>query len=137
MGTNHLVGALEARVGHLGDRVLLVVGLIGGDDGSVGGEREVDPREGDQVGLELVQVDIEGPVESERGGNGRDDLSDKSVEVGVGGGLDAEVSSADLVDTKRGQIGEAPSADRTNSVPFARPPFEKQEKAELTPRCQP
>jgi hypothetical protein len=77
-----------------------VVSLVGGDDGSVGGEREMNPREGDQVGLELVQVDVEGTVESERGGDGRNNLGDESVQVGVGRGLDTEVSSADLVDAE-------------------------------------
>lgn len=70
---DHLVVGLEAGVGDLHDRVGLVCGLGGGDDGSIGDEREVDTRVGDQVGLELVQVDVEGTVESEGGGNGRDD----------------------------------------------------------------
>jgi hypothetical protein len=47
--------------------------LGGGDDGSVGNQREVDTRVGDQVGLELVKVDVEGTVEAEGGGDGRDD----------------------------------------------------------------
>jgi hypothetical protein len=47
-----------------------VCGLGGGDDGSIGHEREVNTRVRDQVGLELVQVDVEGTVESEGGGNG-------------------------------------------------------------------
>ena len=67
---DHLVVGLEAGVGDLHDRVGLVGGLGGGDDGSVGNEREVDAGVGDQVGLELVQVDVEGTVESERGGDG-------------------------------------------------------------------
>jgi len=93
-----------------------VSSLCGGDDGRVGDEREVDTRVGDQVGLELVQVDIEGTVEAERGGDGRDDwrdalviavvfeewrnitLSNKAVKVLVVGALDAEVPSADVVD---------------------------------------
>lgn len=55
---DHLVVGLEASVSDLHDRVGLVGGLGGGDDGSVGNEREVDTGVGDQVGLELVQVDI-------------------------------------------------------------------------------
>lgn len=70
---DHLVVGLEARHGHLLDRVGLVGGLVGRDDGGVGDQREVDARVGDQVGLELVEIDVEGAVESERGGNGRDD----------------------------------------------------------------
>jgi len=52
----------------------------------------------DQVGLELSDINIEGTVESEGGGEGGDNLSDESVEVGVGWSLDIEVSSADIVD---------------------------------------
>ena len=70
---DHLVVWLEAGVGDLVDRVGLVRGLGGGDDGGVGNEREVDTRVGDQVGLELVQVDVEGTVESQGGGDGGDD----------------------------------------------------------------
>ena len=46
---SHLVGRLEARVSELRDRVGLVLSLAHSDDRSVGGEREVDTREGDQV----------------------------------------------------------------------------------------
>ena len=53
---------------------------------------------GDQVGLELSDVDVKGTVESERGSEGRDNLGDKSIQVCVGGSLDIEVSSADIVD---------------------------------------
>jgi len=51
-----------------------------------------------QVGLELGDIDVKGTIESEGGSQGRDDLSDESVQVGVGGSLDIEVSSADIVD---------------------------------------
>lgn len=42
---HHLVTSLEARERHVDDRVLLVMGLLGGDDGREGGEGEVDTRE--------------------------------------------------------------------------------------------
>lgn len=70
---DHLVVGLEARHGHLLDRVGLVGSLGGRDNRGVGDQREVDSGVGDQVGLELVQVDVEGTVESERGGDGGDD----------------------------------------------------------------
>ena len=59
---------------------------------------------GRQDSFELVHVDVGNDasvadaVESERGGQGGDDLRDESVEVGVGGSLDVEGSSADIVD---------------------------------------
>jgi hypothetical protein len=59
----------------------------------------VDTGVGHQVGLELGDVHVEGTVEPEGGGEGGDDLGDESVEVGVGGSLDVEVSPADVVDS--------------------------------------
>lgn len=38
--------------------------LLGRDDGGVGCQWEMDPWERNQIGLELVQVDIEGSVET-------------------------------------------------------------------------
>jgi len=76
-----------------------VVGLGSGDDGGEGGEGEVDTREGHQVGLELVQVDVQGAIESEGSGDGRDDLGDQSVKVGEAGGADSQVLLADVIDS--------------------------------------
>lgn len=42
---DHLVAGLEAGEGHIGNRVLLMVGLLGGDNGCECGEREVDTGE--------------------------------------------------------------------------------------------
>ena len=74
-----------------------MVGLLGGDDGSVRREHEMDTWVRHQVGLEFSDINVEGTVESEGGGEGRDDLGDQSVQVGVGGALDVEVSTADIV----------------------------------------
>jgi hypothetical protein len=95
---DHLVGGLEAGVGDLRDGQLLVVGLLGRDDGSVGDQGEMDARIGHQVGLELGQVDVEGAVETQRGGDARHDLANQPVQVGVGGTLDVQVTAADVVD---------------------------------------
>ena len=75
-----------------------MVGLLSRDDGSVGDEGEVDSGVGDQVGLELGKIDVEGTVESEGSGDGGDDLTNQSVKIGVGRSLDVEVSSTDVVD---------------------------------------
>ena len=42
---DHLVASLEAREGHINDRVLLVMSLLSGDDRGKGGKREVDTGE--------------------------------------------------------------------------------------------
>ena len=95
---HHLVGGLEASVGDLCNGQLLVVSLLSRDDWGVGGQREMDTWVGHQVGLELSEIDIEGAIESKRSGDGGDDLADETIQVGVGGTLDVEVTSANIVD---------------------------------------
>jgi hypothetical protein len=111
---DHLVVALETSDSHLGNRVGLMEGysssalifanyrkltLVGRDDGCVGSKREVDSGERDQIGLELVQIDVQGTVESKRSGDGRHNLSNETIEIGEGRRSDAKVSSTDVVDT--------------------------------------
>lgn len=112
---DHLVVGLEAGHGDFLDGVCFVGGLGGADDGGVGDEREVDARVGDEVGLKLVQVDVEGAVEAERGGDGGHDfvfisangdvkrrtehtLSNQTVQVLVVRTLNAKIAAANVVD---------------------------------------
>ena len=89
---------LEEGVGELRDGVSLVEGVLGAVDGSVGSQQEVDTGVRHQVDLELVDVNVQGTLETERGGQGGDDLGDKPVEVVVGGALNTEGVFADVVD---------------------------------------
>ena len=75
-----------------------MVSLLSGDDWGVRGEHEMDTGVRDEVGLELSHINVKGTIESEGGSEGGDNLRDESVEVGVGGSLNIEVSSADIVD---------------------------------------
>jgi len=59
----------------------------------------VDTRVWHQVSLEFSDIDVEGTVESEGSSQRGDDLSNKSVQVGVSGSFDVELSSADIVDS--------------------------------------
>ena len=95
---HHLVGWLETGVCDLCYRQLLMVGLLSRDDWGVGGQGEVDTWVGHQVGLELCQIDVEGAIEPEGGGDGADDLSHQPVQVGIGWALNVEVTPADVVD---------------------------------------
>lgn len=72
--------------------------LLNRDNWCEGGEREVDTRERHQVGLELVQVDVQGAVETERGSDRRDNLSDETVQVGEAWRGDTETLLANVVD---------------------------------------
>ena len=53
----------------------------------------------DQVGLELVQVNVECTIETQTGGDGADDLSNQAVEVLVVGAGNVQAASADVVDS--------------------------------------
>ena len=61
----HHTSRLEDRVGDLSNRELLVVGLLGRDDGCVRRKHEVDTRVGHQVGLELSDIHVQGTIETE------------------------------------------------------------------------
>ena len=76
-----------------------MVGLLGRDDGCVGRKHEMDTRVGHQVGLELGNIHVQGSVETKRGRQGRDDLSNQPVEVGVCGTLNVEVTTAHIVES--------------------------------------
>lgn len=66
---DHLVVRLKAGHSHLLNRVGLVGSLGSGNNGSVGDKREVNTWVRHQVGLELVQVDVQGAIEAQRSGN--------------------------------------------------------------------
>ena len=72
--------------------------LVGRDDWGVGSKREMDSGERNQIGLELVQINVQRSVKSKRGSDGRHNLSNETVEVGEGRRSDAKVSSTDVVD---------------------------------------
>mmetsp|Transcript_76367 Transcript_76367/g.172666 ORF Transcript_76367/g.172666 Transcript_76367/m.172666 type:complete len:213 (-) Transcript_76367:300-938(-) len=89
---------LEDGHGDLCHGQLLVVGLLGRDDRRIAGQHEVDPGVRHQVRLELGDVHVQGAVEAERCCQGGDDLRQETVQVGVGGPLDVEVATADVVE---------------------------------------
>merc|ERR1712054_422907 len=66
---------------------------------SVRGHHEVDARVWHQVGLELSHIDVESTIESEGCSQVGDDLSGQTVQVGVGGALDVEATTADVVES--------------------------------------
>jgi hypothetical protein len=76
----------------------LVAALGGADDRRVTDQGVVDSGVWDQVGLELIQVDIQRAVESQRGGDRADNLSDQTVEVFERGAGNIKVATANIVD---------------------------------------
>jgi len=89
---------LEGRVGDLSNRELLVVSLLSRDDRGIRRQHEVDTRIRHQVGLELSDIDVEGTIETERGSERRDNLSDETVQVSVSGALNVKRTTADVID---------------------------------------
>ena len=54
---------------------------------------------GHQVSLELSQVNVQSSVESQRGGDGRYDLTDQSVQVAIRWALNIQVPAADVINS--------------------------------------
>merc|ERR1712232_1448860 len=90
-------GWFEDRHGDLRHRELLVVGLLSRDDWSVRRKHEVDTRVGHEIRLELRDIDVQGTIEAQGGGQGRNDLTQESVQVRVGGALDVKIAPADVI----------------------------------------
>jgi len=84
-----------------------VVSLLSRDDWGVRGQHKVDTRIWHQVGLELRDIDVQSTIETKGGSEGRDDLSDQTVQVGVSGSLNVQVASANVV---QGLVIQAESA---------------------------
>ena len=74
-----------------------MVGLIRRDDRGEGSEREVDTGERHQVGLELVQINVQGSIETKRGRDGGNNLSNETVQVSEAGGGYAQSLLANVV----------------------------------------
>ena len=58
-----------------------MVGFLGGDHRSVGHEREMNSGIWHQVGLELIQIDVEGTIKAERGRDGGHNLNIKKLTI--------------------------------------------------------
>merc|ERR1719205_215874 len=75
-----------------------MVSLLSRNDGSIGDQGEVDPRVGNQVGLELVEIHVQGAIEPQGSSDRGDDLADQPVQVGVARPLNVEIPAADVID---------------------------------------
>merc|ERR1712128_93320 len=95
---HHLVSRLKASIGYFCHRQLLMVSLLRTDDRCIGHQGEMDPGVGDQVGLELSQIHVERPVKSERCCYGRDNLTNQTVQIGVGWSLNIKIPATDIID---------------------------------------
>jgi hypothetical protein len=51
-----------------------------------------------QVGLELSDINVQCTIESQRGSQRGNDLGDESVQIGVSGSFNIQLSSANIID---------------------------------------
>ena len=64
----------EAHVGNLSNRQLLMIGFLCWNDRWKGGQREMNPRIGHQIGLELGQIHVQSSIEAKRRSDRGDNL---------------------------------------------------------------
>jgi len=91
------VGWLEHSIGDLSDGKLLVVSLLSRDDRGIRGKHEVNSWVWDKIGLELSHIDVKGTIETKGSSKRRNNLTNKSVEIGVSWSLNIKRSSAHIV----------------------------------------
>ena len=95
-------------------------GLLRRDDGGIGREHEVDARVGHQVGLELRDVHVQGPIEAKAGREGADDLGNETVQVGVGRPLNVQVPAEGVKHDKE-LYGVSSRARPSRNAPHVKP----------------
>jgi len=83
--------------GQVLDFETLVSTLLRGDDWRIADEWVVDTWVRDEVRLELIQVDIEGTIESQAGGDRADHLGDEAVQMSVVGSRNVQVATTDVI----------------------------------------
>merc|ERR1719470_688113 len=94
---HHHGRGFKHAVRDFGDRQLLVVRFFRGDDRGVGGQHKVNTRVGHQVGLEFSDIHVQGTIESKRGRQGGNYLSNQSIQIRVRWALNVEVTTADII----------------------------------------
>lgn len=67
--------------GKILDFEALVAAAVAGDDRSIRNKRVVNTWKRHEVSLEVVQVDVEGTIETQAGGDRANNLGDETVEV--------------------------------------------------------
>jgi hypothetical protein len=85
--------------GDIVDFEALMLALGGRDNGSIADQRVVDTGVRNQVGLELVQIHVQGTIKTQRRGDGADDLSNQAVQVIVGRARNIQTAAADVVNS--------------------------------------
>ena len=92
-----IINEIRTLEGKVVDLEALVRGLLARDDWRIADQRVVNTRIRHQVGLELVQVDIQGTIETQAGGDGAHNLGNEAVEMLIIRAWDIKVATADVI----------------------------------------
>ena len=113
----HLAAVFETSKGHFCDRVLFVRRLLRRQQRGEGSQREVNAGEAlkrpllrayqrvgginlrYKIGLELIQIDVEGSVKAQGRRDGRDNLCDQTIQVSEARLGHVEAVLADVIDS--------------------------------------
>ncbi len=87
----------EGWVGDFSYGQLFVISFLGWDDWRVWTQHKMNSWIWDQVGLEFSDINVQSTIESQRGGQRWDNLSNKSVQVGVSRSFNVQLSSANVI----------------------------------------
>ena len=52
-----------------------------------------------QIGLELVEVNIKSTIKTQRGSNGRDNLTNQTIQIGVSWPFNIQITTTDIVNS--------------------------------------
>jgi hypothetical protein len=96
---SHHGGGFKGTVGDFSNRELFVISLFSRDDRGIRRQHEMDSGIRYQIGLEFSDINVKGTIESKGSGQRRDDLSNESVQVGISGSFDIQLSTAYVINS--------------------------------------
>ena len=94
---HHLIGWFKTSICDFSNGELLMVSFFCRNNRRVCCKWKMNPWIRYKISLEFCQVDIKGPVESQGGGDGADNLTNKTVQVGVCWTLNVQISSTNII----------------------------------------
>mmetsp|Transcript_19232 Transcript_19232/g.39751 ORF Transcript_19232/g.39751 Transcript_19232/m.39751 type:complete len:455 (+) Transcript_19232:1621-2985(+) len=106
--TGHVLSVTRIALGHHATRFKDRTGdfrhakvfmgcLFLGDNGGIGRQHEMNTRVGHQVCLEFGDIHIQSTIKAKGSSEGRDDLGNQTIQVGVGRVLNSQVAGAHIV----------------------------------------
>ena len=98
----HLVCRFKASVGDFSYTKLFMIRFLGWDNRSVSDEWKMNSWVGYQVGLEFSEIHIQSSIKPKRGSNGRHNLPDESVQIGVCWTFNIEITTTNVIDCLNG-----------------------------------